>query len=304
MRLTYKSLVTKENIENSLSKIEDKQTKSNLINLLSKIDIRISTEPVIVGNEFYYKIWILKKGTKHKAHIKDYYSIELLDKKLKSPITLVEILEMIRIDADVPDDFEEYCEMHLKDPSDPICRVDYLDDLKRAEGFKKFLNQDEIRSMSFSFDEDNYNLEKEIEVIDMNNEANLQLLGYKIISLNDKKEYDKLADLDNALEYYMKIIESFACEIDINELNQVEVSIYKDNLEKENIEKYIENYNQTMKEYTEHFRFLIKKYKIKPSGNISKRLAFTFGNDNNEQQSNKKSYKPIVAILDYKSFSV
>ena len=112
-----------------------------LINLLSKIDIRISTEPVIVGKEFYYKIWILKKGTKNKAHIKDYYSIELVNKKLKSPITLAEILEMARINANVPDDFEEYCEMRFQDPSDPICRIDYLDDLRRAERFKKFLSQ-------------------------------------------------------------------------------------------------------------------------------------------------------------------
>jgi hypothetical protein len=29
---------------------------------------------------------------------------------LKSPITLAEILEMVRINADVPNDFEEYCE--------------------------------------------------------------------------------------------------------------------------------------------------------------------------------------------------
>ncbi len=60
LRLKHKSLVTKENIESILTKIEDEQqTKINLINLLSKIDIKISTEPVIVGNEFYYKIWIL-----------------------------------------------------------------------------------------------------------------------------------------------------------------------------------------------------------------------------------------------------
>lgn len=74
LRLKYKSLVTKENIESILTKIEDEQTKINLINLLSKIDIRISTEPIIVGNEFYYNLLILKKGTKNKAHIKDYYS--------------------------------------------------------------------------------------------------------------------------------------------------------------------------------------------------------------------------------------
>jgi hypothetical protein len=116
---------------------------------------------------------------------------------------------MGRINADVSDDFEEYCERSFKNPSDPICRIDYLDDLKRAERFKKFLSQDEIRSMSFSFyNNDNNNQQQEIEVIDMNNISNLKLLGYNIISLNDKKEYDKLADLDNTLEYYAKLTES------------------------------------------------------------------------------------------------
>ncbi len=41
------------------------------------------------------------------------------------PLTLSEILDMIRINADVPDDFEEYCEIRFEDPSDEICRHDY-----------------------------------------------------------------------------------------------------------------------------------------------------------------------------------
>lgn len=113
--------------------MNDEQTKNNLINLLSKIDVKISMKPIIVGNEFYYKIWILKKGTKNKAHLNEYYSLELLNEKYQSPITFTEIFETVRINAEVSDDFEEYCEMHFKDPSDPICRIDYLYDLRRAE---------------------------------------------------------------------------------------------------------------------------------------------------------------------------
>jgi hypothetical protein len=30
---------------------------------------------------------------------------------------------MVRINADVSDDFEEYCERSFKNPSDPICRM-------------------------------------------------------------------------------------------------------------------------------------------------------------------------------------
>ena len=46
---------------------------------------------------------------------------------------------MIRINADVPDDFEEYCEIWFRDPSDEISRIDYLADLRRAKRFKKFI---------------------------------------------------------------------------------------------------------------------------------------------------------------------
>ncbi|MGE5633923.1 MAG: hypothetical protein ACM3VV_01700 [Deltaproteobacteria bacterium] len=59
---------------------------------------------------------MLKRGTKKKAHIKDYYSLDLLKEKSQSPITLAEILEMVWINADVPDDFEEYCEIRFEDP--------------------------------------------------------------------------------------------------------------------------------------------------------------------------------------------
>ena len=61
---------------------------------------------------------------------------------------------MIRLNADVPDDFEEYCEMHLKDPTDPICRMDYLMDLKRAERLK-FLTIEELISFPILNNNDN-----------------------------------------------------------------------------------------------------------------------------------------------------
>jgi hypothetical protein len=75
LRLKYKSLVTRENIENILSRIEGRQqVKSNLINLLSKIDIRISTEPVkLVMNS------IIKYGyLKEKQNIKHISKITIL----------------------------------------------------------------------------------------------------------------------------------------------------------------------------------------------------------------------------------
>jgi len=129
VKLKYKSLVTKETIDYYLSIIKDEDEKEDFLSTVSKFDIRISTKPVIKGLEFYYKMWILKRGTKKKAHIKQYFPLHILDKKslLLSSLTLSKILDMIRLNADVSDNYEEYCELHLKDPSDPICRIDYLD---------------------------------------------------------------------------------------------------------------------------------------------------------------------------------
>src|SRR5688500_17220334 len=118
VRLEYKSLVTKETIDYYLSKIKDDEGKKDLISTVSKFDIRISTQPIIEKEyeEFYYKIWIGRRGTKKRAHIKLYNRLELLKKEegeSKKTILLLSlgiILCWIRTYANVPDDFEEYCE--------------------------------------------------------------------------------------------------------------------------------------------------------------------------------------------------
>src|SRR5215204_6285213 len=134
VRLEYKSLVTNEIIDYYLSKIKDEKQKKNLISTVSKFDIRIATEPVIKGNEFYYKIWILRRGTKKKAHIKEYYPLKLIDEeRFKTiPLNLRDILNMINLNADVPDDFEEYCAIWFRDATDEKNRIDYVIDLWRA----------------------------------------------------------------------------------------------------------------------------------------------------------------------------
>lgn len=181
--------------------------------------------------------------------------------------------------------------------SDSICRVDYLDDLKRAERFKKFLNKDEIRFMSFSFyDYNNNNSEKEI---DMNNEDNLKALGYTIVSLNDKKEYDKLTEVDNTLEYYAKITESYGFDKYTNEFNEKLFPVTRDDREMKKIEKDIDDYNQFLEEYSNYLKYLKKKYNIKQSGNTIKRVAFIFKNDTEQQMNNK----PLTAILDSSFFN-
>src|SRR5215216_5384401 len=163
-QLKYQSMFTIENIKRILSKLKYEEQQWNkkhqefqkdFLNIISKLDIRISTKPVIRGDEYYYKIWVIKKGTRNKAHIKEYYPLNFINKR--PPPTLEDVVAMIRLNSDVPDDFEEYCEMHLDNPSDPICRKDYLMDLKRAERFKKFLTIDEIKSFPI-LDNNNNNL--------------------------------------------------------------------------------------------------------------------------------------------------
>ena len=59
-----------------------RKKRKNFISTVSKFDIRISTKPVIKGyEEFYYKIWIWRRGTKKRAHIKLYNKLELLKKE-------------------------------------------------------------------------------------------------------------------------------------------------------------------------------------------------------------------------------
>ena len=81
--LEYKSLATKETIDYYLSLIDDEDEKKDLLSTVSKFDIRMSTQPVIDEEyeEFYYKIWIWRRGTKKRAHIKLYNKLELLKKE-------------------------------------------------------------------------------------------------------------------------------------------------------------------------------------------------------------------------------
>ncbi|MGZ5548156.1 MAG: hypothetical protein ACXWFZ_09415, partial [Nitrososphaeraceae archaeon] len=113
--------------------------------------------------------------------------------------------------------------------------------------------------------------------------------------------YDKLADLDNTLEYYAKLSESYGFDRYTNEFNEKLFPITKDDREMKNIKKDIDNYNQALEEYTNYLQYLIKKYKIKLSGNTIKRVAFTFGK--NIENVDQKNCKFITALLNYKSFS-
>lgn len=294
--LKYISLITKKNIEYYLSIIEDEPTKRNFINTVSKLDVRISTNLVIVGDEFYYKIWIVRKGTKKKAHIKQYYSLELLNKKLQSSITLAEILAMVRLNADIPDDFEEYCEIRFLDPTDDICRRDYLYDLIRAKRFKKFLTQEEIKSIPFLPIDTNINnniKDEETNFFDLNNESFLKKLNYSIIYLEEKREYDKLSELKSTLEYHAKIIESYGYDPYTGDFDEKKFPITKEDKHMDKIDKDFKNYFNSVSEYNIYLKELIKKYNIKQLGNTIKRVSFNLNKDINID----KDYKFINAII-------
>lgn len=236
----------------------------------------------------------------------------MLDKKslLLSSLTLSKILDMIRLNADVPDDFEEYCELHLKDPSNEYYRNEYLIDLWRAERFKKFITQEEIRSIPLGIDryynkQNNEEEEEEIETIDLDDESNLKLLGYSFIFLNDKKEYDKLAELYSTVEYYAKIVESYGFDIYSGEFNEKKFPITKEDKQMEDISKDFKNYSQTLSEYSDYLKELIKKYDIKPpAGNLVKRLAFnlTTYDDNSTNLKQQQHFKFITTVVDFRFF--
>ena len=313
VKLKYLSLVTKEIIDYYLSKIKDNENqKKDMISTVSKFDIRISTKPVIEEEceEFYYKIWISRRGTKKRAHIKLYNKLELLKKeKRESKKTIIpslgKILCWIRYYANVPEDFEEYCEISWRDPSDETSRTAYPRHLKRAERFKKFITKEEIKSIpSFlpshdkdqNIDDDFYDLDDEEDLIPL-----------KDIALKDKREYDKLEELRSNLDYNLKIVKSYGYNPYTGDYDVKKFPITKEDKQEKNIEKDFDNYNQALEEYNDYLKELIKKYDIKPSGNFVQRLTFSIHTNYDENKINSKQpqyfdSKYIMVTVDWNDF--
>ena len=310
VKLKYKSLVTKETIDYYLSVIKNENVKKNFQSTISKFDIRITTEPIIKGLEFYCKIWTLKRGTKKRAHIKQYYPLKLIDDdSFKTiPLSLRDILSMIRLNADVPDDFEEYCAIWFRDASDEKNRIYYVEDLWRARRFKKFISKEEIRSIPFLPDEDEkdeYIKEEDDEErelsLDLNNKYILtQILGYSLIFLNDKKEYDKLADIQSTLEYYTKIVKNYGYNPHTDEYNEKMLPEPKEEKQKKNIAKDFKAYFKTLDEYAECLKELIKKYNIKhPSEENLVHLAFNLNTNTNDNAEYKQGHFKFIRVDQY-----
>jgi hypothetical protein len=310
VRLEYKSLVTKEIIDHYLSIIKDEREKKDFINIISKFDIRISTKPVIKDEEYYYyKIWIWRRGTQKRAHIKQYNTLESLKKEEKSKTKLPGIryiLNRIRVYANVPDDFEEYCEISLRDPSDEISRSTYPAHLKRAERFKKFITKEEILSIPFlSFEyKDNPKKDEETnDFFDLDDESDL--VSLPVIYLKDKREYDKLVELQSILKYNSKIVKSYGYDPYTGDIDTKKFPITKEDKQMDTIANNFKNYFNTISEYNDYLKELIKKYNIKPTGNLVQRFIFHIHNDidnTNSKQQQDLDFKYIMVAINWADF--
>ena len=79
-------------------------------------------------------------------------------------------------------------------------------------------------------------------IIDFNNKSDLKLLGYSVIFLNDKKEYDKLAELMNSLEYHTKIVESYGYNPSTGDVDEKKFPVTKEDKQMKSINKDFDNY--------------------------------------------------------------
>ena len=112
--------------------------------------------------------------------------------------------------------------------------------------------------------------------------------------MEDKKEYDKLEDLKNTLDYFDKITQSYGYDKYTGELNEKLFPVTREDKQMKEIIKNIDNYNQTLTQLKDYLKQLINKYNIKPSGNINKRLAFKL----NEKMDPKQNSKYIKIVID------
>ena len=115
---------------------------------------------------------------------------------------------------------------------------------------------------------------KKIITFDFNDKSDLKILGYSFVFLNDKREYDKLAELQNTLNYQARSVESYGYDTYTGDFNEKVFPITKEDKQMDSIGKDFENYEQAVSEYDDYLKHLVKKYNIKQSGNILKTVAF------------------------------
>ena len=94
-------------------------------------------------------------------------------------------------------------------------------------------------------------------------------------------------------------MESYGYDTDTGDFNEKVFPITKEDKQMDSIAKDFKAYFKTCSEYEDYLKELIKRYEIKPSGNILKRVAFTLKNDNLSQHN----FNYITTAIDYQTFS-
>ena len=88
------------------------------------------------------------------------------------------------------------------------------------------------------------------------------LVSQYIIYLDDKREYDKLAELQNNMNYQAKIVESYDLNTYTGEFNTKIFPITKEDKQMKHISKDFKDYEQSILDYDDYLKDLIKKYNI------------------------------------------
>ena len=85
---------------------------------------------------------------------------------------------------------------------------------------------------------------------DLDDEDDLIIpLDTNSIFLKDKREYDKLKELRDTLNYHEKIVESYGYDPYTGDYDTKKFPITKEDKQKENIDKDFDNYYQALEEY-------------------------------------------------------
>jgi hypothetical protein len=265
LKLIYKSLLTKENIDHCLSFTHDEGERKELLILLSKLDIRLSN-PYKVGHDFEYKIWIIQNFSKKRVYILENH-FETFPKIVD--LTLADVMEILRDILNVPDSFEEYCDTVVgADEDNPVDRSDYEDYRKSADRLSKVLTKKEITSIPVlkvlpepvfinKQDEKNKDLIHEVREHTL---RRAQKRGAAIIHVDNVQDYNRLQDYLKSIRYREKLMKQYGYDEMTEEFNYKLFPVPKEDRELAGIRKDIDDFFKLLGEYNDYLRYLAQKY--------------------------------------------
>jgi hypothetical protein len=248
--------------------------------MLSKLDIKISN-PIKAGNDVEYKIWIIQKFNKERVYIIQNH-FQKFPKALEGEPSLADVIEMVREIIDVPESFEEYCDIVVgANEDDPIDRIDYQDYRKRADRLSKGVTKREITSIPVlrilpegefidEKDEENKDL---IDEIKKHNLRRVQSHRINIVRVSNLYDNNRLEDYVNSLQHYKKLMKQYGYDEITEEFNYKLFPVPKEDRELTGIKKDIDDFFKLLDEYNDYIRYLVQKY----DGNIGEEELRTRG---------------------------